>query len=142
MEYTLIFEKPDGATMSTPISDILWVFHNIKISFARIKKNKETLTLIYEDKYLYKPNETKLLIQMVKDYYKFIDDKLALIDLVNKNEIIVFNTGNSDWVDTNLLEALKRPCDKTTKLYVVKKKELIKISKKHTEKGIYKLIKS
>jgi hypothetical protein len=76
---------------------------------------------------------------MVKDYYEFIDDKLALIETTKKDEVVVFNTGNSDWFDTDIFEALKRPCDKTTKLFIVKKKDLIEVSKKHTELGIYKL---
>jgi hypothetical protein len=77
---------------------------------------------------------------MVKDYYKFIDDKLALIGTPKKNEVLLFNTGSSDWFDTNIFEALKRPCDKTTKLFIVKKKDLIEVSKKHTSLGIYKVI--
>jgi hypothetical protein len=51
----------------------------------------------------------------------------------------LFNTGSSDWFDTNIFEALKRPCDKTTKLLIVKKKDLIEVGKKYTELGIYKL---
>jgi hypothetical protein len=51
----------------------------------------------------------------------------------------LFNTGSSDWFDTNIFEALKRPCDKTTKLLIVKKKDLIEVGKKYTKLGIYKL---
>ena len=95
--------------------------------------------LLYKSEYLSKPKDTNVLIQMVKDYYKFIDDKLALIESPKKDEVLLFNTGNSDWFDTNIFEALKRPCDKTTKLLVVKKKDLLEVSEKHTELGIYKL---
>ena len=76
---------------------------------------------------------------MVKDYYKFFDDKLALIRTPEKEEVLLFNTGNSDFFDTNILEALKIPSDKTTKLFVVKKSDLIEVSKKHTSLGIYKV---
>ena len=79
------------------------------------------------------------MIQIVKDYYNFIDDKLAVLRFPKKNEILVFNTGNTEWVDTNIWEALKRPCDKSTKLFIVNKKDLIEVSKKHTLLGIYKL---
>jgi len=64
---------------------------------------------------------------------------LALIRTPNKDEVLLFNTGNSDWFDTNIFESLKRPCNKTTKLFIVKKKDLIEVSKKHTLLGIYKL---
>lgn len=141
MRYTLILEQPDGRTQTTPFYNLLSLFDFIKSRFAIIKKYKLTLTITDGDKYLYKPSETKILIQIVKDYFKFVDNKLSKIDYfsVKKNEVVVFNTGNSNWVDTDILEALKRPCDKTTKVIVVKKKELIKISDQHTKKGIYKL---
>ena len=76
---------------------------------------------------------------MVKDYYKFIDDKIAMLVFPKKDEILVFNTGHSEWVDTNVWEALKRPCDKSTKVSIVNKKDLIEVSENHTL-GIYKLI--
>lgn len=79
------------------------------------------------------------MIQMVEDYYKFLDDKLALIRTPKKDEVIVFNTDNSDLFYTNIYEALKRPTDKKTKIFVLKKKNLIEVSKKHTSLGIYKL---
>jgi len=108
-----------------------------------IKKYDYKITLLKNDgnisEYLSKPKDTNILIQMVKDYYKFIDDKLALIKTPKKDEVLLFNTGSSDWFDTNIFEALKRPCDKTTKLLIVKKKDLIEVNKKHTLLGIYKL---
>ena len=141
MRYTLILEFPDGRTETISFNILLNLFHFIKSRFSQIKKYKQTLTIIHGDKYLYKPNETNILIQNVKDYFKYIDNKLSKIDYfsLKKNEVVVFNTGNSNWVDTNILEAIKRPCDKTTKVIVVKKKELIEISKQHTKKGVYKL---
>jgi hypothetical protein len=143
MNYTLIFEDNKEKTQSKDIQFILEVFNQIKINLQRIKKNDLKIKLIQNDgnisKYLSKPKNTTILIQMVKDYYKFIDDKLALIGTPKKDEVLLFNTGSSDWFDTNILEALKRPCDKTTKLFIVNKKNLIEVSKKHTELGIYKL---
>jgi hypothetical protein len=141
MRYTLILEFPDGRTENISFNILLNLFHFIKSRFSQIKKYKQTLTIIHGDKYLYKPNETNILIQNVKDYFKYIDNKISKIDYfsLKKNEVVVFNTGNSNWVDTNILEAIKRPCDKTTKVIVVKKKELIEISKQHTKKGVYKL---
>lgn len=143
MNYTLIFENKEGQMESLDIAEILLVFNQIKINLQRIKKNDLKITLIKNDanisEYLSKPKNTNVLIQIVKDYYKFIDDKLALIRTPKKDEVLLFNTGNSDWFDTNILEALKRPCDKTTKLFVVKKSDLIEVSKKHTSLGIYKL---
>jgi hypothetical protein len=141
MNYTLIFEDKEENTKTIDIQFILEVFNQIKINLPTIKKYK--ITLLKNDgnisEYLSKPKNTNILIQMVKDYYKFIDDKLALIRTPNKDEVLLFNTGSSDWFDTNIFEALKRPCNKTTKLFIVKKKDLIEVSKKHTLLGIYKL---
>ena len=143
MNYTLIFEDKKGQIESIDIVGVLQVFNQIKINLQRIKKNDLKIKLIQNDgnlsKCLSKPKNTNILIQMVKDYYKFIDDKLAIIETPKKDEVLLFNTGNSDWFDTNILEALKRHCDKTTKLFIVKKKDLIEVSKKHTQLGIYKL---
>lgn len=143
MKYTLIFEDKKENTETIDVKFILGVLHEIKINLPRIKKYDLKITLIKSNdnisEYLSKPKDTKVLIQMVKDYYKFIDDKLALIEIPKKNEVLLFNTGSSDWFDTNIFEALKRPCDKTTKLFLVKKKDLIEVSKKHTSLGIYKL---
>ena len=143
MNYILIFENKQGQTESIDIVGVLQVFNHIKINLQRIKKNDLKIKLIQNDgnlsEYVSKPKNTNILIQMVKDYYKFIDDKLAIIETPKKDEVLLFNTGNSDWFDTNILEALKRPCDKTTKLFIVKKKDLIEVSKKHTQLGIYKL---
>ena len=143
MKYILIFENEQGQTRSIDIVGVLQVFNQIKINLQRIKKNDLKIKLIQNDgnlsEYVSKPKNTNILIQMVKDYYKFIDDKLAIIETPKKDEVLLFNTGNSDWFDTNILEALKIPCDKTTKLFIVKKKDLIEVSKKHTQLGIYKL---
>ena len=143
MNYTLIFEDKKGYSTSIEMQYILLIFNEIKINSQRIKQNDLKITLIQNDgnlsEYLSKPKNTNLLIQMVKDYYKFIDDKLALIRTPEKEEVLLFNTGNSDWFDTNILEALKIPSDKTTKLFVVKKSDLIEVSKKHTSLGIYKV---
>ena len=143
MKYILIFENEQGQTRSIDIVGVLQVFNQIKINLERIKKNDLKITLIKNDgnlsEYVSKPKNTNILIQMVKHYYKFIDDKLAIIETPKKDEVLLFNTGNSDWFDTNILEALKRHCDKTTKLFIVKKKDLIEVSKKHTQLGIYKL---
>jgi hypothetical protein len=143
MNYTLIFEDKKENTQTTDIQFILEVFNQIKINLPTIKKYDYKITLLKNDgnisEYLSKPKNTNILIQMVKDYYKFIDDKLALIRTPRKDEVLLFNTGSSDWFDTNIFEALKRPCNKTTKLFIVKKKDLIEVSKKHTLLGIYKL---
>ena len=143
MNYTLIFEDKKEKRESKDIQFILEVFNQIKINLERIKKNDLKITLIKNDgnlsEYVSKPKNTNILIQIVKDYYKYIDDKLALISTPKQDEVLLFNTGNSDWFDTNILEALKRHCDKTTKLFIVKKKDLIEVGKKHTELGIYKL---
>ena len=143
MNYTLIFEDKKEKRESKDIQFILEVFNQIKINLERIKKNDLKITLIKNDdnlsEYVSKPKNTNILIQIVKDYYKYIDDKLALISTPKQDEVLLFNTGNSDWFDTNILEALKIPCDKTTKLFIVKKKDLIEVGKKHTELGIYKL---
>jgi hypothetical protein len=138
-KYTLIFEDRIGNTETIEMQYILLVFDRIKLNLRRLKKDGLQITLIKNSEYLSKPKNTNVLIQMVEDYYKFIDDKLALIRTPKKDEVIVFNTGNSDWFDTNILEALKRPTDKTTKIFVLKKKDLIEVSKKHTSLGIYKL---
>lgn len=143
MDYTLIFEDKRGSSTSIEMQYILFIFNEIKINSQRIKKNDLKITLIQNDgnlsEYLSKPKNTNVLIQMVKDYYKFIDDKLALIRTPEKDEVLLFNTGSSDWFDANILEALKRPSDKTTKLFLVKKSDLIEVSKKHTSLGIYKV---
>ena len=143
MNYTLIFDDTKGSSTSIEMQYILLIFNEIKINFKRIKKNDLKITLIKNDgnlsEYLSKPKNTNVLIQMVKDYYKFFDDKLALIRTPEKEEVLLFNTGNSDFFDTNILEALKIPSDKTTKLFVVKKSDLIEVSKKHTSLGIYKV---
>ena len=131
MNYTLIFENKQGQMESLDIAGILQVFHQIKINLQRIKKNDYKIKLIQNDgnlsECLSKPKNTNVLIKMVKDYYQFIDDKLALIGTPKKDEVLLFNTGSSDFFDTNILEALKRPCDKTTKLFIVKKKDLIEV---------------
>ena len=138
-KYSLIFEDKIGRSETIEMQGILLVFDRIKLNLRRLKKDDLQITLIKNSEYLSKPKNTNVLIQMVEDYYKFIDDKLALIRTPKKDEVIVFNTGNSDWFDTNILEALKRPTDKTTKIFVLKKKDLIEVSKKHTSLGIYKL---
>ena len=138
-KYTLIFEDKNGNTETIEMQHILLVFDRIKLNLRRLKKDALQITLIKNSEYLSKPKNTKFLIQMVEDYYKFLDDKLALIRTPKKDEVIVFNTGNSDWFDTNIYEALKRPTDKKTKIFVVKKKNLIEVSKKHTSLGIYKV---
>ena len=138
-KYTLIFEDKIGRSETIEMQYILLVFDRIKLNLRRLKKDGLQITLIKNSEYLSKPKNTNVLIQMVEDYYKFIDDKLAVIRTPKKDEVIVFNTGNSDWFDTNILEALKRPTDKTTKIVVVKKKDLIEVSKKHTSLGIYKV---
>jgi len=143
MNYTLIFEDKKENTQTWEVLYITTVFYKIEKNLEAIKINDLKITLLKNDgktsEYLSKPKNTNILIQMVKDYYEFIDDKLALIETTKKDEVVVFNTGNSDWFDTDIFEALKRPCDKTTKLFIVKKKDLIEVSKKHTELGIYKL---
>ncbi len=143
MNYTLIFENKQGQTESIDIVGVLEVFNHIKINLQRIKNNGIKITLIKNynnlSEYLSNAKNTNILIQIVKDYYKYIDDKLALISTPKQDEVLLFNTGNSDWFDTNILQALKRPCNKTTKLLIVKKKDLIEVGKKHTELGIYKL---
>lgn len=138
-KYTLIFEDKNGNTETIEMQYILLVFDRIKLNLRRLKKYNLQITLIKNSEYLSKPKNTNVLIQMVEDYYKFIDDKLALIRNPKKDEIIAFNTGDSNWFDTNILEALKRPTDKTTKIFVLKKKDLIEVSKKHTSLGIYKV---
>ena len=138
-KYSLIFEDKIGRSETIEMQGILLVFDRIKLNLRRLKKDDLQITLIKNSEYLSKPKNTNVLIQMVEDYYKFIDDKLALIRTPKKDEVIVFNTGNSDWFDTNILEALKRPTDKTTKIFVLKKKYLIEVSKKHTSLGIYKV---
>ena len=143
MKFILIFEDKKENTETVEIQFILAVFHQIKINLSRIKKNKLSITLIEENgevyKHLSKPEDTNVLIKMVKDYYKFIDDKIAMLVFPKKDEILVFNTGHSEWVDTNVWEALKRPCDKSTKVSIVNKKDLIEVSESHTKLGIYKL---
>jgi len=139
MNYTLIFEDKEENTQTKDIQFILEVFNEIKINLPTIKKYDYKITLLKNEGNISKPKNTNILIQMVKDYYKFIDDKLALIKTPKKDEVLLFNTGSSDWFDTNIFEALKRPCNKTTKLFIVKKKDLIEVGKKHTELGIYKL---
>ena len=138
-KYTLIFEDKIGNAETIEMQYILLVFDRIKLNLRRLKKDGLQITLIKNSEYLSKPKNTNVLIQMVEDYYKFIDDKLALIRTPKKDEIIAFNTGDSNWFDTNILEALKRPTDKTTKIFVLKKKDLIEVSKKHTSLGIYKV---
>ena len=144
MKFILIFEDKKENTETVEMQFILTVIHQIKINLTRIKKHKLSITLIEQNgevnKYLSKPEDTNVLIKMVEDYYKFIDDKLAVLIFPKKDEILVFNTGNSEWVDTNVWEALKRPCDKSTKLFIVNKKDLIEVSENHTKLGIYKLI--
>jgi len=143
MNYTLIFEDKKENTQTWELLYITQVFYKIEKNLEAIKIKDLKITLLKKDvetsEYLSKSKNTNILIQMVKDYYEFIDDKLALIETTKKDEVVVFNTGNSDWFDTDVFEALKRPCDKTTKLFIVKKKDLIEVSKKHTELGIYKL---
>jgi len=143
MNYILIFENKQGQTESIDIVGVLEVFNHIKINLQRIKNNGIKITLIKNynnlSECLSNAKNTNILIQIVKDYYKYIDDKLALISTPKQDEVLLFNTGNSDWFDTNILQALKRPCNKKTKLLIVKKKDLIEVGKKHTELGIYKL---
>jgi hypothetical protein len=136
-KYTLIFEDKIGNVEGVKIQSILSVFDRIKLHLPRLKKDGMQITLIKNSEYLSKPTNTSVLIQMVEDYYKFIDDKLALIRTPKKDEVIAFNTGNSYWVDTNIFEALKRPTNKTTKIFVLKKQDLIEMSNTHTSLGVY-----
>ena len=138
-KYSLIFEDKIGRSETIEMQGILLVFDRIKLNLRRLKKDDLQITLIKNSEYLSKPKNTNVLIQMVQDYYEFVDDKLALARTPKKDEVIAFKTGNSDWFDTNIWEALKRPTDKTTKIFVLKKKYLIEVSKKHTSLGIYKV---
>jgi hypothetical protein len=143
MKFILIFEDKKENTETLEMYFILAIFREIKTNLPRIKKNNLSITLIQQNgevcRHLSKPEDTNVLIKMVKDYYKFIERKLAISSFPKKDEILVFNTGNSEWFDTNVWEALKRPCDKSTKLFIVNKKDLIKVSESHTKLGIYKL---
>ena len=138
-KYTLIFEDKNGNAETIEIQYIFLVFDIIKLNLQRIKKNDLKITLIDNgsSECLSNPQNTNILIQMVEDYYEFVDDKLALKKPLKDDEVIAFNTGNSYWVDTNIFEALKRPTDKTTEVFVVKKKDLIEMSNRHTSLGIY-----
>ncbi len=138
-KYTLIFEDKNGSAETIEMQYVLLVFDIIKLNLQRIKKDGLKITLIDNgsSEYLSKPTNTSVLIQMVEDYYEFVDDKLALIRTPKKDEVIAFNTGNSYWVDTNIFEALKRPTDKTTKVFVLKKQDLIEMSNRHTSLGVY-----
>ena len=135
-KYTLIFEDKIGRSETIEMQYILLVFDKIKSNLRRLKKDGLQITLIKNSEYLSKPKNTNVLIQMVEDYYEFVDDKLSLARTPKKDEVIAFKTGNSDWFDTNIWEALKRPTNKTTKISVLKKKDLIEVS---TSLGIYKL---
>ena len=77
--YTLIFEDKNGNAETIEMQYILLVFDRIKLNLRRLKKDGLQITLIKNSEYLSKPKNTNVLIQMVEDYYKFIDDKLALI---------------------------------------------------------------
>ena len=101
--YTLIFEDKKGNAETIEMQYVLLVFDIIKLNLQRVKKDGLKITLIDNgsSEYLSNPKDTNVLIQMVDDYYKFIDDKLALIRTPKKDEVIAFNTGNSYWVDTN-----------------------------------------
>jgi hypothetical protein len=143
-KYTLIFEDKNGSAETIEMQYLLLVFDIIKLNLQRIKKDGLKITLIDNgsSEYLSKPTNTNVLIQMVEDYYEFFDDKLALARTPKKDEVIAFNTGNSYWVDTNIFEALKRPIDKTTKVIVLKKQDLIEMSNTHTSLGVYILNKT
>jgi len=138
-KYTLIFEDKNGNAETIEMQYLLLVFDIIKLNLRRLKKDGLKITLIDNgsSEYLSKPTNTSVLIQMVEDYYEFVDDKLALKKPLKDDEVIAFNTGNSYWVDTNIFEALKRPTDKTTKVFVLKKQDLIEMSNKHTSLGVY-----
>ena len=138
-KYTLIFEDKNGSAETIEMQYLLLVFDIIKLNLQRIKKDGLKITLIDNgsSEYLSKPTNTSVLIQMVEDYYEFVDDKLALKKPLKDDEVIAFNTGNSYWVDTNIFEALKRPTDKTTKVFVLKKQDLIEMSNTHTSLGVY-----
>ena len=138
-KYTLIFEDKNGSAETIEMQYLLLVFDIIKLNLQRIKKDGLKITLIDNgsSEYLSKPTNTSVLIQMVEDYYEFVDDKLALKKPLKDDEVIAFNTGNSYWVDTNIFEALKRPTDKTTKVFVLKKQDLIEMSNRHTSLGVY-----
>jgi hypothetical protein len=137
--YTLIFEDKNGKAETIEMQYVFLVFDTIKLNLQRIKKDGLKITLIDNgsSEYLSKPTNTSVLIQMVEDYYEFVDDKLALKKPLKDDEVIAFNTGNSYWVDTNIFEALKRPTDKTTKVFVLKKQDLIEMSNRHTSLGVY-----
>ena len=57
MEYTLTFTKPDGKAESTQINttesgskeSLFWVFKTIEERLPKIRKNKETITIIVND---------------------------------------------------------------------------------------------
>jgi hypothetical protein len=138
-KYTLIFEDKIGNVEGVEMQSILLIFDRIKLNLQILKKDGLKITLIDNgsSEYLSEPKNTNVLIQMVEDYYEFVDDKLALIRTPKKDEVIAFNTGNSYWVDTNIFEALKRPTDKTTKVFVLKKQDLIEMSNRHTSLGVY-----
>jgi len=56
-----------------------------------------------------------------------------------KWEVIIYNTWNSPWVDTNLEEAIKRWMNKTTTVKVIDKNKLIEASKDKTDLWIFKI---
>ena len=132
----LSLEENKGVKTEIPFRgtySILQVFHHIKINLNKIKKHNIKITLIKKDvspnidEILIKPRATNTLIKIVEDYYKFIDDNLALTRVPDSNEILVFNTGNSKFLYSDIFEALKKGCDISTQILILKKDNLIEI---------------
>ena len=143
MIYTIIFKYKKCNTDSVAVHGILNVFYQIRKHIPTIKSKKLNITLTKDDdhisEYLFQPKDTNVLIRIVNDFSKFVENKLLMLEYPKKGEVLVFNTGDSEWIDTDILEALKRPCDKTTKVMIVKKKDLIEVSNEYTNRGIFKL---
>lgn len=55
------------------------------------------------------------------------------------NEVVVYRTGDSDWVDTDLNRAIERGMNKTTKVFIVNKSELKSQSKNKSKFWEYKV---
>jgi hypothetical protein len=148
--YTLTLEskspkvKIEIYNFSMGIRGILEKIHKNR---NRIKKNKIEISLMEiktfigkeSTKNIFIPKQTNLLLQIASDYFEFLHEKLMAIRKIKEDEIVIFTTGNPTWVDTDIIEALRRPCNKTTKVKKIKKSDLIEESKLHSKRGIYRI---
>lgn len=122
MEYTLTFTKPDGTAESKQIittetdskESLFWVFLTIEERLPKIKKNKETITIIVNDESNKSMDFPTKGVLFTKDYLKRLE-----YSLIGNNYEISISVGKIKVYDDNhfKIKYKKVNCEFTKMIY-------------------------